>query len=278
MGRPKTRRNKGGATAHSEVEENYEDTRGSDIDAAKVVDSTAGEESSQDDRSEDGSIVKNKPFQFSKGVQPSRRKLAQQEANAFCIQITITSEERGQTGMPPPRYAWSEVVIRDIVQAWLPTEIHEVLITVPGEAIIFFTPRSQKRGLSREDAMELATHFPSQKHWVGKAVAITSRVINLFTARGYCHAHKMAREGAAEDKDHQMEVEEMIWDGMIGPTARMNKMKTTPAVTPQCQTPRAREARPPRSPLCLEEEVRGEGQDGIKESPTCPCTEARRMR
>ena len=93
--------------------------------------------------------------------------------------------------MPPPRYAWSEVVIRDIVQAWLPTEIHKVLITVPGEAIIFFAPRSQKRGLSQEDAMELATHFPSQKHWVGKAVAITSRVINLFTARGYCH---MARE------------------------------------------------------------------------------------
>ena len=191
MGRPRTRRNKGGATAHSEVEENYEDARGSDVDTAEVVDSTAGEESSQDDRSVDGSVVKSKPFQFTKGVQPSRRKLAQQEANAFCIQMTVTSEERGQAGMPPPRYAWSEVVIRDIVQAWLPTEIHEVLITVPGEAIIFFAPRSQKRGLSREDAMELATHFPSQKHWVGKAVAITSRVINLFTARGYCH---MARE------------------------------------------------------------------------------------
>ena len=191
MGRPKTRRNKGGATANSEVEENYEDARGSDVDTAEVVGSTAGEESSQDDRSVDGSVVKNKPFQFTKGVQPSRRKLAQQEANAFCIQMTVTSEERGQAGMPPPRYAWSEVVIRDIVQAWLPTEIHEVLITVPGEAIIFFAPRSQKRGLSREDAMELATHFPSQKHWVGKAVAITSRVINLFTARGYCH---MARE------------------------------------------------------------------------------------
>ena len=81
--------------------------------------------------------------------------------------------------MLPPRYAWSEVVILDIVQAWLPTEIHEVLITVPGEAIFFFAPRSQKRGLSQEDAMELATHFPSQKLRVGKAVAITSRVINF---------------------------------------------------------------------------------------------------
>ena len=115
MSRPKTRRNKGGATAHSEVEENYEDARGSDVDTAEVVGSTAGEESSQDDRSVDGSVVKNKPFQFTKGVQPSRRKLAQQEANAFCIQMTVTSEERGQAGMPPPRYAWSEVVIRDIV-------------------------------------------------------------------------------------------------------------------------------------------------------------------
>ena len=93
MGCPKTCRNKGGAAAHSEVEENYEDTCGSDVDAAEVVDSTAGEESSQDDRSVDGSIVKSKPFQFSKWVQPSRRKLAQQEANAFCIQMTVTSEE-----------------------------------------------------------------------------------------------------------------------------------------------------------------------------------------
>ena len=111
MGHPKTCRNKGGATAHSEVEENYEDTHGSDVDAAEVVDSTAGEESSQDDQSVDGSVMKNKPFQFSKGMQPSRRKLAQQEANAFCVQMTVTSEERGQVGMPPPRYAWSEVVI-----------------------------------------------------------------------------------------------------------------------------------------------------------------------
>ena len=98
MGRPKTRRNKGGATANSEVEENYEDARGSDVDTAEVVGSTAGEESSQDDRSVDGSVVKNKPFQFTKGVQPSRRKLAQQEANAFCIQMTSLLKKEDRQG------------------------------------------------------------------------------------------------------------------------------------------------------------------------------------
>ena len=39
--------------------------------------------------------------------------------------------------------------------------------------------------------MELTTHFPSQKQWVGKAIAITARVINLFTAQCYSY---MARE------------------------------------------------------------------------------------
>ena len=57
--------------------------------------------------------------------------MAQQEANAFCIQMTVTSKERGQAGAPPPRYVWTEVFIRDIIQSWLLLEIYEVLITVP---------------------------------------------------------------------------------------------------------------------------------------------------
>ena len=67
MGRPRTRRNKGGATAHSEIEENYEDARGSDVDTAEVVDSTAGEESSQDDRSVDGSRSKEQTLSVYQG-------------------------------------------------------------------------------------------------------------------------------------------------------------------------------------------------------------------
>ena len=94
-------------------------------------------------------------------------------------------------GAPPPRYAWTAVLIKDIVQSWLQAEIHEVLITVPGEAILFFGWRSEKQGLTREQAQDLATYFPAQRDWVGKKVAITARVINLFTARGYSH---IARE------------------------------------------------------------------------------------
>ena len=105
--------------------------------------------------------------------------------------MTVISEERGEAGAPPLRYAWTAVLIRDIVQSWLQAEIHEVLITVPGEAILFFGRRSEKQGLSREQAQDLATYFPAQRDWVGKKVAITAHVINLFTARRYSH---MARE------------------------------------------------------------------------------------
>ena len=45
--------------------------------------------------------------------------------------MTVTSEERGHAAAPPPRYAWSAVLIKDIVQSWLQVEIHEVLITIP---------------------------------------------------------------------------------------------------------------------------------------------------
>ena len=105
--------------------------------------------------------------------------------------MTVTSEERGEAGAPLPRYAWTEVLIRDIIQSWLPAELHEVIITVPGEAILFFGRRSEKQELTREQAQDLATYFPAQRDWVGKKVAITARVTNFFTARGYSH---MARE------------------------------------------------------------------------------------
>ena len=199
MGRPKTRRNTGGAKAHPDTEDCYEDAV--DREDEDVAVDTADEENcqvyddqSQDGQSGDGSVVKEKPFQFKKGVQPSRRRVAQQEANAFCIQMTVTSEERGEAGAPPPRYAWTAVLIKDIVQSWLQVEIHEVLITVPGEAILFFGKRSEKQGLTREQAQDLATYFPAQRDWVGKKVAITARVINLFTARGYCHMAKEYRK------------------------------------------------------------------------------------
>ena len=198
MGRPKTRQNTGGAKAHPDTEDRYEDAV--DREDADVATDTADEEvdncqtqddHSQDSQSGDGSVVKEKPFQFKRGVQPSRRRVARQEANAFCIQMTVASEERGEAGMPPPRYAWTAVLIKDIVQSWLQAEIHEVLITIPGEAILFFGRRSEKQGLTREQAQDLATYFPAQRDWVGKKVAITARVINLSTARGYSH---MARE------------------------------------------------------------------------------------
>ena len=114
-------------------------------------------------------------------MQPSRQRVAQQEANSFCIQMTVTSEERGEAGAPPPRYAWTAVLIRDIVQSWLQVEIHEVLITVPGEAILFFGRSNEKQGFTSEQALDLATYFPAQRDWVGKKVAITARIINLFT-------------------------------------------------------------------------------------------------
>ena len=196
MGRPKTRRNMGGAKAHPDTEDCYEDAvdrenENATVDTADEENCQVDDDQSQESQSVDGSVVKGKPFQFKRGVQPSKRRVVQQEANAFCIQMTVTSEEKGEAGAPPPRYAWTAVLIKDIVQSWLQVEIYEVLITVPGEAILFFGKRSEKQGLTREQAQDLATYFPAQRDWVGKKVAITARVINLFTARGYCH---MARE------------------------------------------------------------------------------------
>ena len=79
MGRPNTSKTKGGAKAHPHTEDCYEDA----VDRKNVdaVEDTAGKESdnhqnhddrSQDNQSVDGSIVREKPFQFRKGVQPSR--------------------------------------------------------------------------------------------------------------------------------------------------------------------------------------------------------------
>ena len=149
MGYPKTRKGRSGAKAHPDNEDHYKDAVERD-DETQVGD-TADEEDqqeidnqSQGSQSKDGSVVQEKPFQFKKGVQPSKRRVAQQEAGAFCIQMTVTSEERGDAGAPPPRYAWTEALIKDIVQSWLPDKIHEVLITVPGEAILFFGRRSKR--------------------------------------------------------------------------------------------------------------------------------------
>ena len=198
MGRPKTRRNTGGAKAHPDTEDCYEDAvdredEDATVDTADEENCQVDDDQSQEGQSVDGSAVKEKPFQFKKGVQPSKRRVAQQEANAFCIQMTVTSEERGEAGAPLPRYAWTAVLIKDIIQSWLQVEIHEVLITIP-EAILFFGKRSEKQGLTREQAQDLATYFPAQRDWVGKKVAITARVINLFTARGYCHMAKEYRK------------------------------------------------------------------------------------
>ena len=199
MGRPKTRRNMGGAKAHPDTEDRYEDAvdredEDATVDTADEENCQVDDDQSQESQSVDGSVVKEKPFQFKRGVQPSKRRVAQQEANAFCIQMSVTSEEKGEAGAPPPRYAWTAVLIKDIVQSWLQVEIHEVLITVPGEAILFFRKRSEKQGLTREQAQDLATYFPAQRDWVGKKVAMTARVINLFTARGYCHMAKEYRK------------------------------------------------------------------------------------
>ena len=179
----------GGAKAHPDTEDRYEDAvdredEDATVDTADKENCQVDDDQSQESQSVDGSVIKEKPFQFKRGVQPSKRRVAQQEANAFCIQMTVTSEEKGEAGAPPPRYAWTAVLIKDIVQSWLQVEIHEVLITVPGEAILFFGKRSEKQGLTREQAQDLATYFPAQRDWVGKKVAITARVINLFTARG----------------------------------------------------------------------------------------------
>ena len=76
IGHPKIHLNVGGPTAHPEVEEHFEDARDNEIDSAGEARSTVGEEvddhQSQDERSSrDGSMVRDKPFQFTSGVQLS---------------------------------------------------------------------------------------------------------------------------------------------------------------------------------------------------------------
>ena len=80
LGKPKTRRNTGGAKAHLDTEDRYKDAV--DRENADVAVDTADEEldtcqthddQSQDSQSGDGSVVKEKPFQFKRGVQPSRQ-------------------------------------------------------------------------------------------------------------------------------------------------------------------------------------------------------------
>ena len=123
MNRPKTRRNTGRAKAHPDTEDRYEDAVDREDEDAAV--DTADEENCQVDddqsqvgRSADGSVVREKPFQFKRGVQPSRRQVAQQEANAFCIQMTVTSEERGEAGAPPPRYTWTGAKGDQVILRW----------------------------------------------------------------------------------------------------------------------------------------------------------------
>ena len=101
MGRPKTRRNMVEPRLTLTLEDCYEDAvdredEDATVDTADEENCQVDDDQSQEGQSVDGSVVKEKPFQFKKGVQPSKRRVAQQEANAFCIQMTVTSEEKGK--------------------------------------------------------------------------------------------------------------------------------------------------------------------------------------
>ena len=72
---------------------------------------------------------------------------------AYCIQVSVTLAE-GNGVHPPPPHSWNKAIIFDMAQRWLENEITEVRITVPGEVILFFSQRTETKGLKLEEAKE----------------------------------------------------------------------------------------------------------------------------
>ena len=183
MGKPKTRHSaKDGARAHpadeeptreklvreESVDEQYEEAVGDE----QSVEET--DEVTEDHRPKDQ--VSNPAFQFSsskdraegpKGVQPSKRHVRNREASQYCVRMSVVQDDDEEGMQPPPKHAWNEALIYDIVQPWVQAQITEVKITIHGKAILFFGRRTEGQGLTWEQAREVSLAIPRELRWVG---------------------------------------------------------------------------------------------------------------
>ena len=86
----------------------------------------------------------------------------------YCIHVRVTLEE-GRGNQLPPSQMWSGLPIADILQEACPGDcITEAVVLVPGDAILFFTRCSCKKGLLYRDAKDIALSLRVQSIGLGE--------------------------------------------------------------------------------------------------------------
>ena len=116
----------------------------------------------------------------------------------YCIMVYLRTEENNIL-LPPPDYAWSSGLIRDILDVHIPT-MTEVIPLFPGYALIFCGPRTHNRGLNCGEANAILARFPEPNckfYWAGKASRLTISLLPVAEGRRLLEDRR--REQASEE-------------------------------------------------------------------------------
>ena len=94
----------------------------------------------------------------------------------YCIHIRVTLKE-GKGDQPPPSHTWNRSLIANILQEACPgDQIREVVVLVPGEAVLFFRRCSLKEGLLYNNGWDVDLGLSGPVSWAGRIAQVEATI------------------------------------------------------------------------------------------------------